>query len=174
MPWKIDEVHTHIGFSVRHMMVSTVRGQFKQYRGAMHIDPADFTRSTFEGEIDVASIDTGNGQRDDHLRTNDFFDAPSHPKITFKSTRIEPKGEGEYVLHGDLTIRGVTKPVALDVEFRGTAKNPWGQTVTGFSAHGAVNRKDFGVSYNSVLDTGGVAIGETVKIEIELEAVAAD
>lgn len=174
MPWKIDEVHTHIGFSVRHMMVSTVRGHFKQYRGTLNIDPADFTRSSFTGEIDVASIDTGNEQRDDHLRTNDFFDAPNHPKITFASTRIEAKGEGEYVMHGDLTIRGVTRPIALDVEFRGTAKNPWGQTVTGLSAHGKVNRKDFGVSYNAILDTGGVAVGETVKLELELEAVDAE
>ena len=90
MSWLIDEVHTHVGFSVKHMMVTTVRGQFKQYRGSVQIDPVDFARSTFEGEIDVASIETGNSQRDDHLRNNDFFDAPNHPKIIFKSTRIEP------------------------------------------------------------------------------------
>ncbi len=172
MSWSIDTVHTHVSFSARHMMVTTVRGQFKEYRGAVKLDPADFTRSTFEGEIDVASIDTGNSQRDDHLRTSDFFDAPNHPKILFKSTRIEPKGDGEFVVHGDITIRGVTKPLALEVEFHGTSKNPWGKTVAGLSARGTVNRKDFGVSYNAVLEAGGVAVSEKVKLEIDAELVA--
>lgn len=172
MSWQLDPVHTHIGFSVKHMMVSTVRGQFKQYRGTLNIDPADFAKSTFEGEIDVASIETGNSQRDDHLRTSDFFDAPNHPKITFKSTAIQPKGDGEFVVHGDITIRGVTQAIALDVEFHGTSKNPWGKTVAGLSAKGTVNRKDFGVSYNALLEAGGVAVGEKVKIEIEVEVVA--
>jgi polyisoprenoid-binding protein YceI len=177
MTWLIDDVHTHIGFSVKHMMVSTVRGQFKQYRGKLALDPADFTRSRFDGEIDVASIDTGNGQRDDHLRTSDFFDAANHPTIAFKSTKIEPKDGGagvEYVVHGDLTIRGVTRPVALEVEYFGTSKNPWGKTVAGLSARATINRKDFGVSYNALLETGGVAVGEKVKIEVEAELVAAE
>lgn len=174
MSWQLDPVHTHIGFAVKHMMVSTVRGQFKQYRGTLNLDPTDFAKSTFEGEIDVASIETGNSQRDDHLRTSDFFDAPNHAKITFKSTGIEPKGEGEFVVSGDLTIRGVTKPIALEVEFHGTSKNPWGKTVAGFSAKGTVNRKDFGVSYNALLEAGGVAVGEKVKIEIEVEVVQAE
>jgi len=173
MSWTIDPVHTHISFSARHMMVTTVRGQFRQYRGTAKLDHADFTRSSFEGEIDVASIDTGNSQRDDHLRNDDFFDAPNHPKITFKSTRIEPKGEGEYVVHGDITIRGVTKPLALDVEFHGVSKNPWGQTVAGLSARATINRKDFGVNYNAVLEAGGVAVSEKVKIEIDAELIAA-
>jgi len=175
MTWLIDDIHTHIGFSVKHMMVSTVRGQFKQYKGTLVLDPADFTRSSFEGEIEVMSIDTGNGQRDDHLRTSDFFDAANHPKITFKSARIEAKpggSEGEYLVQGDLTIRGVTRPVALEVEFSGTSKNPWGKTVAGLSARATINRKDFGVSYNALLETGGVAVGEKVKIEIEAELVA--
>jgi polyisoprenoid-binding protein YceI len=172
MSWLIDDVHTHISFSVRHMMVTTVRGQFKKYRGTVLLDRDDFTKSFFEGEIDVASIDTGNAQRDDHLRTSDFFDAPNHPTITFKSNRIEPRGDGEYVVHGDLTIRGVTKPVALDVEYLGTSKNPWGKTVAGVSVRGSVERKDFGVSYNAVLEAGGVAVGEKVKIEIDAELVA--
>jgi polyisoprenoid-binding protein YceI len=174
MTWQLDAVHTHVGFSVKHMMVSTVRGQFKQYSGALQIDPTDFARSSFEGEVDVASIDTGNSQRDDHLRTSDFFDVASHPKIKFASTRIESKGDGEFVVHGDLTIRGVTKPIALDVEFHGTSKNPWGKTVSGFGAKATINRRDFGVMYNALLETGGVAVGEKVKIEIEVEAVAAD
>jgi polyisoprenoid-binding protein YceI len=174
MSWLLDDVHTHVGFSVKHMMVTTVRGQFKKYIGKLTLDPQDFTKSRFEGEIDVASIDTGNGQRDDHLRNNDFFDAPNHPKITFKSTSIEAKGEGEFVVHGDLTIRGVTKPVALDVEFHGTSKNPYGKTVAGLSARGTINRKDFGVNFNALLETGGVAVGEKVKLEVDVEAVAGE
>lgn len=170
MSWLIDTVHSHIGFSVKHMMVATARGQFKSYSGTLRLDAKDFTRSTFEGEIDVASIDTGNADRDNHLRNNDFFDVASHPKITFKSTRVEAKGEGEYVVHGDLTIRGVTKPVALDVEFHGTSKNPYGKTVAGFGARGTINRKDFGVSFNAVLETGGVALAEKVKLELDVEA----
>jgi polyisoprenoid-binding protein YceI len=172
MTWLIDTVHTHVGFSVKHMMVSTVRGQFGSYRGKLELDPGDFSKSKFEGEIDVESIDTGNEQRDAHLRNNDFFDAPNHPKITFKSTRIESKGGDDYVVTGDLTIRGVTKEIALDVEWSGTSKNPYGKTVAGLSARGTINRKDFGVSFNALLETGGVAVGEKVKIEVEVEAVA--
>jgi polyisoprenoid-binding protein YceI len=170
MSWLLDSVHSHVGFSVKHMMVATVRGSFKSYRGDLRIDPKDFTRSTFEGEIDVSSLDTGNADRDAHLRAGDFFDAANHPKITFKSTGVEAKGEGEYVVRGDLTIRGVTKPVSLDVEFQGTSKNPYGQTVTGLGVRGTINRKDFGVHFNALLETGGVAVSEKVKIEIDVEA----
>lgn len=169
MVWVVDSAHTHVGFSVRHMMVTTVRGQFTKYSGTLDFDPQNFAATTIEGEIDVASVDTGNADRDNHLRNNDFFDVASHPKITFKSTKIVPKGD-EYVVTGDLTIRGVTKSVDLDVEFAGVSKNPYGQTVAGFSAKGTVNRKDFGVSFNAVLETGGVAVAEKVKIEIEVEA----
>ncbi len=172
MAWQLDNVHTHVGFSVKHMMVSTVRGQFKQYSGKVNVDSTDFTRSTFEGEVDVASIDTGNSQRDDHLRSGDFFDAGNHPKIKFVSTRIESKGDNEFVVHGDLTIRGTTLPIALDVEYHGTSKNPWGKTVTGFGAKATVNRKDFGLAWNALLETGGVAVSDKVKIEIEVEAAA--
>ena len=171
--WKLDSAHTQVNFSAKHMMVTTVRGQFKAYRGTLKLDPSDFARSRFEGEIDVASIDTGNPDRDAHLRANDFFDVASHPKITFKSTRIEPKDDA-YVVHGDLTIRGVTRPVALDVEFLGTSKNPYGKTVAGLSVRGTVNRKDFGVSFNALLETGGVAVGEKVKLEVDVEAVLAE
>ena len=170
MSWILDTVHSHVGFSVKHMMVATARGQFKTYSGKLNLDEKDFTRSTFEGEIDVASIDTGNADRDNHLRNNDFFDAPNHPKITFKSGTIEKKSDGEYTVHGDLTIRGVTKPVALDVEYVGTSTTLRGGTVTGFSVRGTINRKDFGVNFNAVLETGGVALAEKVKIELDLEA----
>lgn len=174
MSWQLDSTHTHVGFSVKHMMVTTVRGQFKTYGGTLRLDTTDFTRSSFEGEIEVASVDTGNADRDNHLRTNDFFDVANHPKITFKSTKIELKDAGEYLVHGDLTIRGVTKNVPLEVEFHGTSKNPYGKTVAGISVRGAVNRKDFGVSFNAVLETGGVAVGEKVKLEIEVEAILAE
>ena len=149
MSWSIDPLHSHVGFSVKHMMVTTVRGQFKTYSGTLNLDPKDFTKSTFSGDIDVAN----------------------HPKITFKSTRIEAKSESEYVVHGDITIRGVTKPIALDVEFGGARKNPWGKTVVGIGATGTLNRKDFGVNFNAVLEAGGVMVGEKVKLEVEVEAV---
>ena len=171
MTWTIDPAHTHIGFAVKHMMISTVRGQFRTYTGTLDLDPEAFENSKFEGEIDVASVDTGNKDRDDHLRTNDFFDVPNHPKMAFKSTRIEPKGDGEYVVYGDLTLRGVTKEVALDVEYHGVSKSPYGQTLSGFSARTTINRKDFGVSFNALLETGGVAVSEKVKLELDVEAV---
>jgi polyisoprenoid-binding protein YceI len=170
MSWVIDSAHSHVGFSVRHMMVTTVRGQFKQYSATFNLDAKDFARSTFAGEVDVASIDTANADRDNHLRTNDFFDATNHPKITFKSTSIEQKGD-EYLVHGDITIRGVTKPLTMEVEYLGTSKNPYGKTVAGLHAHGTINRKDFGVNFNAVLETGGVAVAEKVKLELDLQAV---
>lgn len=170
MTLHVDSVHSHVGFSVRHMMVTTVRGRFAAYRGTLDIDPADFTRSHIEGDIDVASIDTGNADRDNHLKSPDFFDVANHPKITFKSTAIARDGDG-YAVTGDLTIRGVTHAVTLAVEHAGTSKNPWGQMVTGVSASGAISRKDFGLTWNAALEAGGVLVGEKVEIAIELEAV---
>lgn len=171
MPWTLDTAHTHVGFSVKHLMISTVRGRFTAFTGQLDLDETDFTKSAFSGEIDVASVDTGNADRDDHLRTNDFFDVPNHPKMLFRSTRIERKGDDEYVVHGELTLRGVTLPVALDVEYGGVSKSPYGQTVTGFSAKTTINRKDFGVNFNALLETGGVAVGDKVKLELDVEAV---
>lgn len=170
MSWSIDSAHSHIGFSVKHMMVSTVRGKFKEYSGTFNLDAKDFTKSTFAGEISVASIDTGNADRDNHLRAGDFFDAENHPKIAFKSTGIEAKGGSEFTVHGDLTIRGVTKPVTLAVEFHGTGKNPWGKTVAGLEIKGTIDRKDYGMAFNAALETGGLLLGEKVKLELEVEA----
>ena len=172
MPWQLDPNHSHVGFSVKHMMVTTVRGQFKAYRGTFALDTEDFTKSTFEGEIDVESIDTGNADRDAHLRTNEFFDATNHPKIFFKSRSITKKDDGEYAVEGDITIRGVQKPITLEVEYSGSSKNPYGQTVAGLAARGTLNRKDFGVAFHAVLETGGVAVGEKVKLELDLQAIA--
>jgi polyisoprenoid-binding protein YceI len=171
MRWIVDPVHSHVGFSVRHMMVTTVRGAFTTYSGSFELDPNDFTKSKIAGEIEVASVDTKNADRDNHLRTGDFFDVANHPKINFTSTRIEAKGD-DYVVHGDLTLRGVTRPVALDVEFAGATKNLYGQTIIGVSATGTINRRDFGLQYNALLETGGVAVSEKVKIEIEVQARA--
>ena len=166
--WSVDPVHSHVGFSVRHMMVTTVRGTFKTFTGTMNIGD-DFSTASIEGEIDVASIDTGNADRDNHLRANEFFDAPNHPKITFKSTSIEKKGD-DFVVHGDLTIRGVTKAISLDVEYAGSSKNPYGQVIVGASVRGSINRKDFGVSWSALLETGGMAVSDTVKLEIDVQA----
>ena len=171
MPWQIDNTHSHIGFAVRHMMVSTVRGQFHGYSGTVHIDEQDPTKSWAEGEIDVNSIDTREANRDAHLRSADFFDVERHPKIAFKSRRIESLGGEEFKVYGDLTIRGVTREVALDVTYSGTAKDPWGGTRSGFSVSGTIDRKEFGLVWNALLETGGVAVANKVKLELEVELV---
>jgi polyisoprenoid-binding protein YceI len=169
MIWHVDPVHSHVGFSVRHMMVTTVRGSFATFRGELELDPEDFTKSRITGDIEVASVETRNGDRDNHLRSAEFFDAAAHPKITFASTQIERTEDG-YRVHGDLTIRGVTRPVTLDAEYAGMAKNPYGQMVAGISASGTINRRDFGLMYTALLETGGVAVSDTVKLEIEVQA----
>jgi polyisoprenoid-binding protein YceI len=166
--WAIDTAHSTIGFTVRHMMVSKVRGTFKDFTADLVTgeNPLD---STVSATVQMASIDTGDDGRDEHLRTNDFFDAENHPTMTFRSTRLEGTGS-EYQLHGDLTIRGVTRPVAFDLELGGVAKDPWGNTRTGFTATGSINRKDFGVNFNAPLETGGVIVGDKVTIELDIEA----
>ncbi|MCW5808267.1 MAG: YceI family protein [Deltaproteobacteria bacterium] len=169
MTWNVDPVHSHVGFTVRHMMVTTVRGSFATFRGTLELDPEDFTKSRIEGDIDVDSIDTKNADRDNHLRSPDFFDAANHPKITFRSTQIERTDDG-YRVHGDLTIRGVTHPIALEAEYAGTSKNPYGQIIAGISATGSINRKEFGLKYHALLETGGVAVSDKVKLEIEVQA----
>jgi len=168
MSWLLDSVHSHVGFSVKHMMVATVRGQFKTYSGTVAIDPGDFTRSSFEGEVDVASVDTGNVDRDNHLRTGDFFDAANHPKITFKSTSIEAKGDAEYVVHGDLTIRGVTKPLTLDVTVTKVGEQPLRKApAAGFDATATLKRSDFGLT--KYLPN----VADEVKIHVVTEAIEA-
>lgn len=171
MPWQIDTAHSHIGFAVRHMMVSTVRGQFHAYAGTVHIDEQDPTRSWAEGEIEIASIDTREPQRDAHLRSADFFDVGNHPKMSYKSRRIEALGGHEFRVYGDLTIRGVTREVPLDVTYSGTAKDPWGGTRSGFSATGTIDRKEFGLVWNALLETGGVAVANKVKLDLDVELV---
>lgn len=169
--WALDPAHSEIVFKVKHMMFTNVSGSFTQFEGSATTDGDDFNNASFDFSADVASVNTGNADRDGHLQSVDFFDAAQHPKLTFKSTAFTKKSEGEYTLTGDLSIHGVTKPVTLDVEFGGTAKDPWGNTKAGLSATGKINRKDFGLTWNSALETGGVLVGEEVKLAIELQFI---
>jgi polyisoprenoid-binding protein YceI len=169
--WNIDPVHSHIGFSVRHLMISKVRGHFQKWSGALLVDEEDLTKSKVEVSIEAASVDTKEPQRDDHLRSPDFFDAPNHPALTFESTGVARAGEDEYNVTGNLTIRGVSKPVTLATEFLGRNKDPWGGTRMGFSAKTSIDRRDFGLTFNMPLEGGGVVVGDKVEITLEIEAV---
>jgi polyisoprenoid-binding protein YceI len=169
--WAFDVVHSSINFTVRHMVVSKVRGRFTKWDGALVMDETNPAGGQVEVAIDAASIDTGVDQRDAHLRSADFFDVGRFPTITFKSGRVEKAGAGALKVAGDLTMHGVTRPVVLDVEYAGSAKDPWGGVRAGFSARASLDRKDFGLTYNQILETGSVLVGETVEIAIEAEMV---
>ncbi|MCC5576447.1 YceI family protein [Microtetraspora sp. AC03309] len=166
----LDIAHTRVGFVVKHMMVSKVRGNFAEFEGKIVIaeNPLE---SGVEAVLKTASIHTGVGDRDNHLRSDDFLSAEKFPEIIFRSARVADHSDDEFVLVGDLTIRDVTKEVKLKVEFGGAAQNPWGQEIFGFSAETEIDREDFGLTYNQALETGGVLVGKKVKIEIEGEAV---
>lgn len=165
----VDQAHTTIGFEVKHMMVSKVKGQFESYTAEVEAaDLTDLTTASIAFKIDVASINTRNADRDNHLKTGDFFDAESFPTIDFVSTGITKDGD-DYEVTGDLTIKGVTKQVTLEVEYNGKGVNPWGVEVYGFEAEAKINREEFGLTYNAALETGGVLIGKDVKLKIELE-----
>lgn len=169
--WAFDVVHSSVNFTVRHMVVSKVRGRFTKWEGTLAMDEKDPSGGQVEVVIDAASIDTGVLQRDEHLRSGDFFDVAHFPTIAFKSTRVEKAGAGALKVTGDLTMHGVTRPVALDVEYAGSTKDPWGGVRAGFSATASLDRKDFGLTYNQLLETGSVLVGETVEIAIEAEMV---
>src|SRR5262245_19343223 len=171
--WNIDPAHSGINFSVRHMVVSKVRGHFGKFSGALAIDDADLTRSNVDVTIDASSIDTGTAQRDAHLRSPDFLDVERYPEIRFLSTRLHKLGDDLYHVAGELTIRGVTRQVILDVELGGRAKDPWGNERIGFSAKTSIDRKDYGLAWNQVLEAGGVLVGDRVDVELEVEAVPA-
>jgi polyisoprenoid-binding protein YceI len=167
--WQIDPVHSTATFAVRHMMVTTVRGTFQKLSGTVQFDGKDITSIAAQATIDVASIDTREPKRDEHLRSADFFDAAKFPAITFVSKRVEPKGAGRFALVGDLTIKGVTREVVLDVEGpTPEVKDPGGNIRIGASATTRINRQDFGVSWNRALDAGGVVVGDEVSITIDL------
>ena len=167
--WTVDKAHTSVEFAVRHMMFTTVRGRFTAFEINVDFDQANPEGSSLEAKIEAASVDTRDVDRDTHLRSADFFDAEKYPFLVFKSRRIERASNGRYRIIGDLTIRGVTKEVALDTEFAGTGKNPWGATVAAFSAETKIDRKQFGLNWNAALEAGGVLVGDEVKIQLEVE-----
>jgi polyisoprenoid-binding protein YceI len=168
--YAIDVSHTSVGFVARHLMVSKTRGQFPVLSGTITIgdDPAD---SSVEVSINAAGVETGDEKRDGHLRSADFFDVEQHPTIAYRSTRVTPTSSGHYDVEGDLTVRGVTKPVHLQVTFEGAVTDPWGNVRGGFAASAEIDREDFGLTWNQVLEGGGVLVGKKITIEIEAEAV---
>jgi len=167
--WTIDPLHSEVGFSVRHMMVSKVRGKFAKFSGEL-VTAENPLASSVTAEIDLSSIETGAEQRDAHLRSQDFFDTDNHPVMTYRSTGVRAERDG-YVLDGQLTLRGVTRQVPLHLEVNGFGPDPYGGTRAGFTATGEINRQDFGVSYNAALETGGVVVSDKVNIHLEIEAV---
>ncbi|GGE37035.1 polyisoprenoid-binding protein [Pullulanibacillus camelliae] len=168
--WVVDSSHSSIDFSVKHMMVSKVKGTFHNFEANIEADPEDLTTADIEVIIDMESIDTRNNDRDGHLKGADFFDIEKYPKMVYKATKIVKTGEGEYELTGDLTIRDTTKPVTVTATYEGQGQDPWGNTVAGFSAEGKFKRSDFGLTYNAALETGGVLIGDEIKLSVEMEA----
>jgi polyisoprenoid-binding protein YceI len=167
--WTIDPTHSRIGFIARHMMVTKVRGEFRDYTADVQI-AANPLESSLTAEVQMASIDTGNADRDGHLRTNDFFDIEQYPTMRLVATGFEPAGDG-YVMHADLTIKGVTKGVDFELELDGVGQDPWGGTRAGFAATATINRKDWGIEWNAPLETGGVLVGEKVQIELDVQLV---
>jgi polyisoprenoid-binding protein YceI len=169
--WTIDPSHTTVGFTARHLMISKVRGRFGSFAGQIVVND-DVASTSVTATIDTASIDTGDEKRDGHLRSADFFDVDTFPTMTFASTAVRERGDG-YVLVGDLTIKGVTRPVELAVEFEGSQGDPWGGTRIGFVARGDINRKDWGLEWNVALETGGVLVSDKITLQLEVEAVKA-
>ena len=168
--WEIDSTHTNVGFVVRHLMISNVRGRFTRFSGIAQIGETPET-SSVEVEIDAASIDTGVADRDAHLRSADFFDIERFPTLRYRSTRVERTGEDRFRVDGALTIRDVTRPVTLDVSHEGTITDPWSNSRAAFTARTEIDREEFGLTWNQVLETGGIAVGKRVKIEVEVEVV---
>jgi polyisoprenoid-binding protein YceI len=170
--WNIDPTHSQVEFSVRHMMFTDVKGSFNGIEGAVHLDAENLAGSSVEVSIDAASVDTRNADRDNHLRSGDFFDVEVFPTLTFKSTAVAGSGD-RFQVTGDLTIRGVTKSVTLDAEQLGTGKDPWGNQRAGFRGETKISRKEFGLTWNAALETGGVLVGDDIKIVLELQTVHA-
>ncbi|MEH7336165.1 YceI family protein [Neobacillus drentensis] len=171
--WALDAAHSSVDFSVRHMMIANVKGSFNSFNATIEADPTDLTTASIEFAIETASVDTRNQDRDGHLVSADFFDAANHPNMTFKATSIEKTDDGEYNVTGDLTLRGVTKQETFAVTFEGTGKDPWGNEKAGFSATGNINRSDYGLVWNAALETGGVLVGDKVKINLQIQAAKA-
>lgn len=172
MNWTIDGSHSLAEFSVKHMMVSTVKGRFQTVSGNITWDETNPANSSVEATIDATSITTNDEKRDAHLASADFFEHAKYPTITFKSTKVEARNAENFKVTGELTLHGVTKEVTLDVEYNGSGKNPWGMTVAGFSAKTSLNRKDYGLNWNVALEAGGVLVSDKINITLEVEAVA--
>lgn len=169
--WAIDPTHSTIGFKVKHMMFTNVSGKFENYEAHIVTEGDDFSKSNIEFSADINSIDTRNLDRDNHLKSADFFDTENHPKMTFKASSLTKIDDENYEIAGDLSIRGVTKFVKLPAEFSGLMTDPWGNTKAGLNISGKVNRKDWGLNWNSALETGGVLVSEDVKLDIELQLI---
>ncbi len=171
MLWNIDPAHSEVNFSVRHMMISNVRGRFEKFTGEVNFNEDNPLDSSVEVKIDAASINTREPNRDAHLRSPDFLDAEHYPFITFKSTRIETLDKDHGRIHGELTVRDLTRPVTLDVSYSGQAKSPWGTTSAGFTAHTVLFRKNWNLTWNKALETGGMLVGDELNVDIDLEIV---
>lgn len=167
--WNVDATHTNVGFSVRHMMISNVKGNFSGIEGSIDGDPSHLAESKINFKIDVSTINTNNDDRDNHLRSADFFDVEKYQYITFDSTEIVETKEDEYDVSGNLTVKDVTKKTTFKVTRTGAGKNPWGVDVVGFEANNKISRKEFGLTWNQALETGGVLVGDDIKISIELQ-----
>lgn len=169
--WKLDPTHAHVEFAVRHLMISKVRGQFSDVDGTLTLDGDDVATARLEVDIAAESIDTRVEQRDEHLRSDDFLDVERFPKLTFRSNAVERVGDDRLRVTGDLTIRDVTREVVLDVKERGTVRDPWGGQRAGYAATTKIDRKDFGLTWNQALETGGVLVGDEVEISLEAELI---
>jgi polyisoprenoid-binding protein YceI len=171
--WALDATHSEIHFKVKHMMISTVTGSFQKFAATAQTEGDDFTTAKINFTADVDSIDTNNEQRDGHLKTGDFFDAANHPQIIFEGTKMEKTGDDTFLLYGNLTMRGNTRPITLNVEHGGIMTDPYGFTRAGFNISGKLNRKDYGVQFSVVSETGGILLGDDVKLEINAEFIKA-
>jgi len=167
--WKIDPIHSEIQFKVKHLVISTVTGEFTRFDATAEAEEDNFEGADVTFEADVTSVTTRNEQRDQHLLSDDFFAADKHPKIVFKSTSFEKTGENNYKLNGDLTIRDITKPVELDVEYGGTVQDPYGNTKAGFDVTGKINRKDFGLKWNGVTEAGNIVVSDMVTLQLSVQ-----
>jgi len=168
--WTIDTSHSTVEFAVKHMMFTTVKGRFSDVKGSIEFDADDPARGRADITIGAASVDTRDAKRDAHLRSADFFDVDTFPTLTFRSTKVTGTSK-RFALTGDLTIHGITRPITLDVTFEGVGKDPWGTERAGFSASGTLNRKDFGLTWNAALETGGVLVGDEVKIALDVQLI---
>ena len=169
--WEIDSSHSSLHFSVRHLVIAKVRGSFERWSGTIQVPDGDFSKATVAVTIDASSIETGVADRDAHLKSADFFDVAQFPELRFVAKRVQPRSGADIDVVGDLTIKGITREVILQVEQNGQAKDPWGNLRVAFSAKTAIDRKDFGLTWNKALETGGVMVGDRVEIEAEIQAV---